>query len=50
MSVDENHEFSSITANDQLVAIVGYSSTGKSASLRNIQNQDKWIYLNTESG
>lgn len=50
MSVDENHELSSINSNDQLVAIVGYSSTGKSASLRNIQNQDKWIYLNTESG
>lgn len=50
MSVDENHNFNEIVANDQLVAIVGYSSTGKSASLRNIQNQDKWIYLNTESG
>lgn len=35
--------------NDQLVLIVGYSSTGKSASLRNIKNQDRWIYLNTES-
>lgn len=36
--------------NDQLILIVGYSSTGKSASLRNIRNQDKWLYLNTESG
>lgn len=36
--------------NDQLVAIVGYSSTGKSASLRNIKNQDRWVYLNTEAG
>lgn len=36
--------------NDQLVLIVGYSAVGKSASLRNIRNQDKWMYLNTESG
>lgn len=36
--------------NDQLVLIVGYSATGKSASLRNIRNQEKWLYLNTESG
>lgn len=36
--------------NDQLVLIVGYSSTGKSASLRNIRDQDKWFYLNTEAG
>lgn len=36
--------------NDQLVLVVGYSSTGKSASLRNIPNKSKWMYLNTESG
>lgn len=36
--------------NDQLVLVVGYSSTGKSASLRNIKNQDKWMYLNCEAG
>ena len=36
--------------NDQLVLVCGYSATGKSASLRNIQNQDKWMYLNTEAG
>lgn len=36
--------------NDQLVLVVGYSATGKSASLRNIKNQDKWLYLNTEAG
>lgn len=35
---------------DQLVLIVGYSTQGKSASLRNIRNQEGWIYLNTESG
>ncbi|AHC56574.1 hypothetical protein JJJA_0058 [Achromobacter phage JWDelta] len=36
--------------NDQLLLIVGYSSTGKSASLRNIRDQEHWLYLNTESG
>lgn len=36
--------------NDQLVLIVGYSATGKSASLRNIPDQDKWLYLNCEAG
>lgn len=34
----------------QLVLISGVSNTGKSASLRNIVNQDQWMYLNTESG
>jgi hypothetical protein len=36
--------------NDQLVLVVGYSATGKSASLRNIRNQDRWLYLNSEAG
>lgn len=36
--------------NDQLVLVVGYSSSGKSASLRNIKNQSDWLYLNCESG
>lgn len=36
--------------NDQLVLIVGYSASGKSASLRNIRDQDKWLYLNCEAG
>lgn len=36
--------------NDQLILICGYSATGKSASLRNIKDQDKWLYLNTEAG
>jgi len=38
-----------MSSND-LILISGYSASGKSASLRNIKNQDKWIYLNTESG
>jgi hypothetical protein len=36
--------------NDQLVLIVGYSATGKSASLRNIRNQERWLNLATEAG
>lgn len=36
--------------NDQLVLIVGFSSTGKSASLRNTKNQENWMYLGTEAG
>lgn len=36
--------------NDQLILIVGYSATGKSASLQNIRDQEKWLYLNCEAG
>lgn len=36
--------------NDQLILIGGYSGEGKSASLMNIQNQERWAYLNTEAG
>lgn len=36
--------------NDQLVLIGGLSAGGKSASLRNLKNQPKWMYLNTEAG
>lgn len=36
--------------NDQLILICGYSGSGKSYSLKNIRNQDKWLYLNTEAG
>ena len=36
--------------NDQLVLVVGFSATGKSASLRNIRNQERWMHLNTEAG
>ena len=36
--------------NTQLVLISGYSATGKSASLRNLRNQDKWFYLGCEAG
>lgn len=36
--------------NDQLVLIAGESGTGKSASLRNLKNQERWMYLNCESG
>lgn len=36
--------------NTQLVLIAGESASGKSASLRNIPNQEKWMYLNCEAG
>lgn len=36
--------------NDQLVLVSGESASGKSASLRNIKDQPKWLYLNTEAG
>jgi hypothetical protein len=40
----------SADVNDQLVLITGYSATGKSASLRNIRDQEHWLYLGTEAG
>lgn len=36
--------------NTQLVLISGMSATGKSASLRNLKNQEKWFYANCEAG
>ena len=36
--------------NDQLILIGGLSAGGKTASLRNLPNQDKWFYLNCEAG
>lgn len=36
--------------NDQLVLVCGFSATGKSASLRSIRNQERWMHLNTEAG
>lgn len=36
--------------NDQMFLVCGYSGTGKSASLRNIKDQENWMYLNTEAG
>lgn len=36
--------------NNQLVLIGGASGTGKSASLRNIKNQEFWSYANCEAG
>ena len=36
--------------NNQLVLICGYSATGKSASLRNIRDQQDWVYINSEAG
>lgn len=36
--------------NDHMALICGQSSSGKSASFRNIRDQAKWGYLNTEAG
>jgi len=36
--------------NKQLLLIAGESASGKSASLMNIRNQDRWLYLNCEVG
>jgi hypothetical protein len=36
--------------NEHLVLVAGESASGKSASLRNLRNQDKWMYLNCEAG
>lgn len=41
---------SDLEVNDQLILIGGYSGTGKSASLRNIRDQEDWLFLNTEAG
>lgn len=38
------------TINDHLVLIAGESGTGKSASLMNLPNQEKVMYLNCEAG
>jgi AAA domain len=48
--MDDSRTSMSTETNDQLVLIGGYSGTGKSVSLRNIRNQEKWLYLNTEAG
>ena len=34
--------------NNQLILVAGYSASGKSASLMNIKNPQKWLYLNCE--
>jgi hypothetical protein len=36
--------------NDHLVLVGGESACGKSASLMNLQNPERWMYLNCESG
>lgn len=36
--------------NDQLILVGGQSAGGKSASLRNLRNQERWGYFNAEAG
>ena len=47
---EEDSDFKTQDMNEHLVFITGESSTGKSASLQNIQNQERWMYLNCEAG
>lgn len=47
---DQNEGLDSSAINDQLVMITGFPSTGKSASLEAIPNQERVLYCNTESG
>lgn len=46
----ESINLDEIEDNDQLILIGGISGTGKSASLREIRNQESWLYLNAEAG
>lgn len=39
-----------IVSIDQLVLVCGESATGKSASLKEIRNQEAWVYMCTEAG
>jgi len=48
--VSDQHDPAPADFNDQMVLIGGVSGAGKSASLRNIQNQNRWIYINCEAG
>lgn len=48
MSDEEDIEGSG--QNDQLICICGYSGEGKSASLKDIPDQEDWAYLNCEAG
>lgn len=47
-NVDMQNE--DLAFNDQMILIGGVSGAGKSAALRNIRNQNRWIYINTEAG
>ena len=48
MSDDQNNGVPQ--QNDQLILISGKSGTGKSTSLMNIRDQERWLYLNSEAG
>lgn len=50
MSEENDVQDEPIEFNDQLILVSGFSGAGKSASLRNLRNQEKWMYLNCEAG
>lgn len=47
---DAQEQLAAGDINDQLILVGGQSAGGKSASLRNIRNQERWAYFNTEAG
>lgn len=48
--MDDDSTTLDVDPNDQLVLVCGFSGVGKSASLRNIRDQESWMYLGTEAG
>lgn len=45
-----SEELEAADMNTQLILVAGFSASGKSASLRNLRDQEQWMYLNTEAG
>lgn len=48
--LDHEEKVAAGDINDQLILVGGESGGGKSASLRNIPNQERWVYFNAEAG
>jgi len=49
-NIEEVADEAAPVMNEQLVLISGESGTGKSASLRNLRDQEKWVFNNCEAG
>ena len=50
MEEPDDNNYVEPAQNDQLLLIVGESTSGKSTALRNVRNQERCIYLNFEAG
>lgn len=48
--MSDEEEFVGDNDNTQLLLVMGESGTGKSVSLMNIPDQDRWLYANCEAG